>query len=114
MKTIQMTLVAVTALLFSVSAFADDNPVPTVQHTERQKHVTDGKQSPDNQKLTACFHKHMYLMDEPALNNERACWRAHGNLMAMNSSVKNGVSVNKFAPEQTVDRDYILTPQGQY
>ena len=114
MKTTKLTLIIVTTLLFSVGAFADDNPVPTVQHTEQQKHVTDGKQSPDKEKLTECFRKHVYLMNEPALNNERVCWRAHGNLMAKNSSVKNSVSVNKFTSEQTVDRDYILTPEGQY
>ncbi len=80
MNTTKMTSIVATLLLSSFSAFAGDNPVSTVRQAEQQKRITDEKKSPDKEKVTECFRRHMSLMDKPAVKNERACWRAHGYL----------------------------------
>ena len=67
-----------------------------------------------NAQMQECFRAHGNLMDKPSVKNLIACWRAHGNLMTMASSVKDVASVGKLASKQTVDRDYILMPEGQY
>jgi hypothetical protein len=84
MKTLLITAALGMGVITSGLSFAGQDPSTTylIQRTMEAKRVQQAESRRVLEvAMVACAKEHMRLMNEPALQNLRDCWKAHGHLM---------------------------------